>query len=202
MSQQLCFSTYRDGLRALRKMKTPLVTVYGSHRFTPQSTSYRDAYALAEALGKRGYGIVTGGGPGVMSAANAGAMAAGTSSIGVRVPALSDLETSDDGILTHIITVRDLALRRIIMAQYSQALVFYPGAFGTMDEIFEVLALFSADLASAVPVICIKHDYWDGLFDWMRTATAHYNTVADWDYYIRHVTICDNHHDALRIITN
>ena len=128
------------GLTLLNKINEPIVTFFGSHKVTPENEFYQQARHTAFELGKRGYAILSGGGPGIMHAANSGAMEAGTPSIGLRAELLEEQEVIDK-IFTHKLSFHFLFTRRFVMAIKSEALVFYPGGYGTLNELFDYAVL-------------------------------------------------------------
>ena len=118
-------------------------------------------------LVKRGYAILSGGGPGIMHAANSGAMEAGAPSIGLRAELLEEQEVTDK-IFTHKLSFHFLFTRRFIMSIKSEALVFYPGGYGTLNELFDYAVHMQTNIIDTVPIICVNKKYWQGLFDWLK----------------------------------
>jgi uncharacterized protein (TIGR00730 family) len=156
-----------DGLALLEDISGRIVTIFGSHKTTPSDPFYAHCEQVARALGKEGIAIVTGGGTGIMEAANKGAMAAGTPSIGLKAALLSNEKSMDD-IHTHTHEFQFLFIRRFLLSIKSDALIFYPGGYGTLNELFEYLTLIQTGIADKVPVICVGRAYWKGLFDWLK----------------------------------
>ncbi|HYE22286.1 MAG TPA: TIGR00730 family Rossman fold protein [Verrucomicrobiae bacterium] len=156
------------GLALLNKIDEPIVTILGSHRAKPGSKYYEHARKLGEELGRRGYAVATGGGPGIMQAANIGASEVGAKSVGIKAGSLKN-ERVANKIFTSQISHQFLFVRRFILAIKSNALVFYPGAFGTLNEFFEYVVLMQINLMDEVPVVCVDRKYWHGLFKWLKT---------------------------------
>jgi hypothetical protein len=156
-----------NGLVLLNDIEKPIITFFGSHRVTPKSTYYQSAKQLAYELGENGYAILSGGGPGVMHAANLGATKAGAPSIGLKAELLKG-ERIVDPILTHELSFHFLFARRFIMSIKSEALIFFPGGYGTLNELFEYAVLMQTDIVDTVPIICVNKAYWRGLFDWLK----------------------------------
>lgn len=156
-----------SGLQLLNQVSEDIVTFFGSHIVKPGSEYYEHCRKVAFELGKRGYAIMTGGGPGVMHAANTGARQAGAKSIGLRASLLKGEETSDD-IYDHKLPFHFLFVRRFIMSIKSEALIFYPGGLGTLNELFEFSMLMQTDIVDKVPIICVNTSYWKDLFSWLK----------------------------------
>ncbi len=156
-----------NGLALLNKIEKPIITFFGSHRVAPESKYYQDAKRVAYELGKNGYAILSGGGPGIMHAVNSGATEAGAPSVGLRAELLKG-ERVTDPIFTHDLSFHFLFARRFIMSIKSEALIFYPGGYGTLNELFEYAVLMQTDIVDTVPIICVNKAYWQGLFDWLK----------------------------------
>jgi uncharacterized protein (TIGR00730 family) len=156
-----------DGLALLDSIDNPIVSFFGSHMVEPRSKHYKHAEKTGYALGKKGYAVVTGGGPGIMYAANAGAYRAGSPSIGIRASLIKG-EKVDGSIYTHTRAYTFLFVRRFILAVKSEALIFYPGGFGTLNELFEYVVLIQTHMNDKVPLILVDKAYWKGLFAWVR----------------------------------
>ncbi len=156
-----------NGLTLLNKIDKPIVTFFGSHRVSPKSEYYQHAKRVAFELGEKGYAILSGGGPGIMHAANSGATEAKAPSIGLRAELLKG-EKVRDPIFTHELSFHFLFARRFIMAIKSAALIFYPGGYGTLNELFEYTVLMQTEIVDTVPIICTNRKYWNGLLDWLK----------------------------------
>jgi uncharacterized protein (TIGR00730 family) len=157
-----------SGLKLLNKIDEPIISIFGSHRPKPGTKYYKHAYALGYELGREGFAIVTGGGPGIMEASNKGAMDAGAVSIGIKAGLIKKEKTTDD-YFTSMLSYQFLFVRRFIMSLKSNALVFYPGGFGTLNEFFEYVVLIQLAFIDKVPVICVDKNYWKGMFEWLKT---------------------------------
>lgn len=153
------------GLSLLSAIQKPIVTFFGSHRVTSDSLYYRHAEQLAYELGRVGYAIMSGGGPGIMHAANSGATRARAPSLGLQATLLTD-ERVLDPIFTQQLSFHFLFARRFIMSIKSEALIFYPGGYGTLNELFEYAVLMQTNIVDTVPLICVNKEYWSGLFEW------------------------------------
>lgn len=146
----------------------PSVTVFGSARTKEANPYYDIAHQLGKLLAQEGLSVITGGGPGVMEAANKGAMEVGGASagIGVELP----FEASNNAYIDadKNITFRYFFVRKLMFLKYSQAFVAFPGGLGTLDELFEALTLSQTDKTPKFPIILVGRDYWSGLVDWLK----------------------------------
>jgi uncharacterized protein (TIGR00730 family) len=155
------------GLALIGKTDRKIVTFFGSHRVHKDSGYYVHCKEAAFRLGKSGYAILSGGGPGIMHAANAGATEAGAPSFGLKAELLAG-EKVTDRIFTHEMNFHFLFVRRFIMSIKSEALIFYPGGYGTLNELFEFAVLMQTGIVDTVPIICVNRAYWQGLFKWLE----------------------------------
>jgi len=156
-----------DGLDLLNQIHKPIITFFGSHKVKQENKYYEHAKQIAYQFGKAGYAILSGGGPGIMHAVNTGATEANAPSIGLQAELLKG-ELVVDPIYTHKHSFHFLFARRFIMSIKSEALIFYPGGYGTLNELFEYAVLMQTDIVDTVPIICINKQYWHGLFDWLK----------------------------------
>jgi hypothetical protein len=155
-----------EGFDALPRV-LPAVTVYGSARAKPGSWAYETASALGGALAKSGYSVITGGGPGVMEAANQGAFEAGGQSIGLHIDI--PLEQPTNQCTTLALKFHYFFVRKVMLVKYASAFVLFPGGFGTLDELFEISTLMHTQKLQPFPIILMGAPYWTGLLDWLRT---------------------------------
>ncbi len=158
------------GLTLLNNMDHKIVTIFGSARPTAQDQEYQHCENLTHILGMKGYAIISGGGPGIMHAANSGAMRAKAPSIGMRATLLTT-ERIYDSIFTHDLQFHFLFVRRFLMSIKSEALIFYPGGYGTLNELFEYAVLMQTGVVDTVPMICVNREYWKGLLKWLEDST-------------------------------
>jgi uncharacterized protein (TIGR00730 family) len=153
-----------DGFQFLSE-HTREVTFWGSARLKPSSRWYKEAVKLGEMLAKSGFSIITGGGGGIMEAGNRGAKKGGGPSIGLNIEL--PFEQHVNKYVTEGRTFHYFFTRKVMMAASAQAYVFFPGGFGTMDEFFEIITLIQTKKMAPVPVVCVGHEYWDGLIEWL-----------------------------------
>lgn len=155
-----------DGFESLNRIG-PCISIFGSARTTPESPHYQTAVKIAQKLTDAGFGIITGGGPGIMEAANKGASLQGGVSVGLNIDLpfeqSHNVYIDDDKNLTH----RYFFVRKVMFVKYAQAFVVLPGGFGTLDEMFEVLTLTQTKRIEQVPVILVGSSFWSGLKDWV-----------------------------------
>ncbi len=159
-------SEFVEGFDTLSAMKRPGVTIYGSARTEEDHPDYQKTRELARKLAELGYGIVTGGGPGIMEAANRGASDAGGLSIGLNI----DLPHEQEGnpYVNLPIDFRYFFVRKVMFMKYSMAFVCMPGGFGSLDELFESLTLIQTRKIKPFPIILVGSTYWTGLVDWIK----------------------------------
>jgi uncharacterized protein (TIGR00730 family) len=156
-----------QGFETLAKIG-PCVSIFGSARTKPGQKYYELAVEIAKRLAEEGFGVITGGGPGIMEAANKGASMASGRSVGLNI-ALPFEQTSNPYISKDTSMNFDyFFVRKVMFTKYSQGFVMMPGGWGTMDEFFEVATLIQTRKLTQTPMICIGSAYWKGLFDWMR----------------------------------
>jgi uncharacterized protein (TIGR00730 family) len=147
----------------------PAVSVFGSARTPPDDPSYRLMRDVGAALGRAGYAVITGGGPGLMEAANRGARDAGALSIGCNIELPHEQRVND--YLDIALRFRHFFARKVMFVRYASAFVIGPGGFGTLDEMFEALTLIQTSTIEHFPVILVGKDAWSGLLAWLRDVT-------------------------------
>lgn len=157
-----------QGFEMLAKIG-PCVSIFGSARTQPGHKYYELTVEVARRLAQEGFGIITGGGPGIMEAANKGASLAAGKSVGLNIdlPFEQTQNPFIDGDTS--INFDYFFVRKVMFTKYAQAFIMMPGGWGTMDEFFEVATLIQTRKFTQTPMICIGSSYWKGLFDWMRT---------------------------------
>jgi len=153
------------GLEVMGKLPDS-VTIFGSARTKPEDDLYRTARKIGQRFAEEGYAVVTGGGPGLMEAANRGATDAGGESVGLNIVLPSEQEPNK--YVNTLLSFRYFFIRKVMFVKYAKALVIMPGGFGTMDELFESLTLKQTGKMQRFPIILYDKKYWGGLYDWMR----------------------------------
>jgi uncharacterized protein (TIGR00730 family) len=174
------------------------VTFFGSARANSKSKYYQEAFDLAFQLSKKGYTVVTGGGGGVMEAANKGAYMAGGPSVGINI----DLpkEQAANRYVKNVISFRYFFTRKVMLTFASQAYIFLPGGFGTLDEFFEIVTLIQTKKIKKIPVILIHKDYWLPLLEWVdKTLWKEKKTIGKKDMEI--YKLVGSPEEALRLLS-
>jgi hypothetical protein len=154
-----------EAIESLSKLKNA-VSIFGSARVTPDDPYYQKTEKLARRLAQKGFSVITGGGPGIMEAANKGAAEAGGKSVGmnIRLP----FEQKPNPYANISIDYKYFFIRKVMFVKYAVAYVIMPGGFGTMDELFEALTLIQTRRIKSFPVILMGSEYWKGLLDWLK----------------------------------
>ncbi len=155
------------------------VSIFGSARVAPGDPHYESCVTTARLLGEAGLAIITGGGPGIMEAANRGAKEAGAMSVGCNIEL--PFEQATNPYVDLSIDFRYFFVRKTMFVKYAQAFVIFPGGFGTMDELFESLTLIQTGKVRLFPVVLVGRDYWGGLLAWMRDHMAREGKIAERD---------------------
>ena len=176
----------------------PAVTIFGSARTPPEHPEYAAARETARLLGEAGFGIITGGGPGIMEAANRGARDAKVLSIGCNIEL--PFEQGINPYVDVAINFRYFFVRKTMFVKYAEAFVIFPGGFGTMDELFEALTLIQTGKVRDFPVVLFGSAYWKGLIDWFRTALLAEGKISPDDVDLMVVT--DSPEEAVRTIVD
>lgn len=174
-------SEFVEGFEKLSRIK-PCVSIFGSARFTDDDPTYIAAEEIAYLLSQSGYGVVTGGGPGVMEAGNKGANRGGGDSVGLNI----DLPFEQNGNpfidKDKLITFDYFFVRKVMFVKYSQGFIVMPGGFGTLDELFEALTLIQTGKIGRFPIILYGEDYWSGLLNWIKTnLLGKYKSISEQD---------------------
>lgn len=176
----------------------PCVSIFGSAR-TKEGNNYYDlAVHIAKSIAEAGYGIITGGGPGVMEAGNKGAHLAGGTSVGLNIDL--PFEQHDN---PYIDSDKSLDfdyffVRKVMFVKYSQGFVVMPGGFGTLDELFEAITLIQTNKIEKFPIILVGSDFWKGLFDWVKNTMLEAGNVSPHDLDL--IKIVDTAEEVVEII--
>lgn len=189
-------SEFVDGFETMSEIG-PAVSVFGSARTEPEDRYYQSAVDCGRKLVEAGYAVITGGGPGIMEAANKGAKEAGGVSVGLNIAL--PMEQQPNIFQTDMLTFRYFFVRKVMFVKYARGFIIYPGGFGTMDEFFESLTLIQTLKSDPFPVICVGSDYWKGLIDWIRDVQCkEFKTISPEDLDLFHLT--DDLDEAIQII--
>jgi uncharacterized protein (TIGR00730 family) len=156
-----------EGFEKLAKIG-PCISIFGSARTQPGHKYYDLTVEIAQKLSKEGFGIISGGGPGIMEAANKGASMAGGNSVGLNIDLPFEQHYNPYIDKDKNLDFDYFFVRKVMFTKYAQGFVMMPGGWGTMDEFFEVATLVQTKKFTQTPLVCIGSDYWNGLFDWMK----------------------------------
>ncbi len=175
----------------------PAVTIFGSARTQPSDPFYEQARALGAELVKAGFAVITGGGPGIMEAANRGAWDAKGISVGLNIEL--PFEQGTNPYVSVAISFRYFFARKTMFAKYAEAFVVFPGGFGTLDELFEALTLIQTGKLKHFPVILFGSEYWKGLIDWINGPMLTESKISADDITL--LSITDSVQEVVNIIT-
>ena len=184
-----------EGFDTLAKVG-PAVAIFGSARVPPDHPQYLAAEETARLLSREGFSIITGGGPGVMEAANKGAHEAGGPSIGCNIEL--PFEQGTNAWVDISINFRYFFVRKTMFVKYAEAFVIFPGGFGTMDELFEALTLIQTGKIRNFPIILFGSEYWGGLLAWISQVMLEEGKISPNDVNLLYVT--DSPADAIKVI--
>ncbi len=183
-----------DFIRGFRKLHFvgPCITVFGSARFTEGHPYYDLARKVGATVAKSGFTLMTGGGPGIMEAANRGAFEAGGRSVGCNI--ILPFEQKPNIYMHTWVTMRYFFIRKVLLLKYSYAFIVMPGGWGTMDELFETLTLIQTGSVHSFPVVLIGKDYYGQLWDYIQFM-VHQKTISEED--LKYIKLTDNLDEAM-----
>lgn len=179
----------------------PCVSIFGSARTKPDNPLYLLAESIAKKITENGYGVITGGGPGIMEAGNKGAHLAGGTSVGLNITL--PFEQHDNAYIDSdkSIDFDYFFVRKVMFVKYSQGFVVMPGGFGTLDEFFEALTLIQTHKIDKFPIILVGTDFWSGLWDWVTSTLLHANNnVSKEDLDLVHIV--DTEDEVLQVLND
>jgi uncharacterized protein (TIGR00730 family) len=179
----------------------PCVSIFGSARTKPADMYYQLAENIAKNLSDNGYGVITGGGPGIMEAANKGAYDAGGTSVGLNIEL--PFEQHDNPYIDSdkSIDFDYFFVRKVMFVKYSQGFVVMPGGFGTLDELFEAITLIQTHKIGKFPIILVGKKFWSGLVDWIKeTLLESHNNISKEDLNL--LNIVDTEHEVIEILND
>jgi uncharacterized protein (TIGR00730 family) len=177
----------------------PCVSIFGSARTEPGTKYYELAEEIAFKLTQHGYGVITGGGPGIMEAGNLGAKRGKGKSVGINIDLPFEQSANYFIDSDKLITFKHFFVRKVMFMKYAQGFIVLPGGFGTLDELFESMTLIQTDKIGRFPIVLVGVDYWKGLVDWIKeTMLAKEGNIGPDDLEI--FTLVDNAVDAVDYI--
>lgn len=175
----------------------PGVSIFGSARTTPETAEYEWARVTGRKLAEKGYAVITGGGPGIMEAANRGAFEANGTSVGLNISLPQEQEANPYQNVS--LDFHYFFIRKMMFVKYAVGFIIFPGGFGTMDEFFEAMTLIQTGKTRKFPVVLVSSAFWAPLFDWMRdTMLAKYGNISPGDLSLFQMT--DDVDEAVRVI--
>ncbi len=184
-----------EGFDTLSDVDTA-VAIFGSARMKPDHPWYAKAVETARLFAAANFAVITGGGPGIMEAANRGAHEGGTLSIGLNIELPH--EQAANPYLNRVINFRYFFVRKTMFIKYSRGFVFFPGGYGTLDELFEALTLVQTDRIRNFPVVLMGRDYWGGMVSWLKEVVAREAMISPRDLELFQVT--DDPEEAVRVV--
>ncbi|MBE6393577.1 MAG: TIGR00730 family Rossman fold protein [Lentisphaerae bacterium] len=172
-------SEFVDSFDYMARMPEMLVSVFGSARTKEDNPLYAEARNTGKLLVDAGYGVITGGGPGIMEAASRGAFEAGGTSIGLNIEL--PMEQHPNTYQTDSLSFRYFFVRKVCFLKYSTALIVYPGGFGTLDELSEVLTMVQTNKINMVPIVFVGKKFWQGFIDWTQNTLLEEGMISPED---------------------
>jgi len=186
-----------EGFETLRPV-WPSVSIFGSARITPESPYYTQAQGVAARLSEAGFSIITGGGPGVMAAANQGASEAEGDGRSIGLPIRLPLEQKANEFIDTQVDFNFFFARKVMFVKYACGFVALPGGFGTLDEVFEALTLIQTRKIHDFPVVLFGSEYWKGLADWLAVTALAAGTIGEEDLGL--FTVTDDPEEVVEVI--
>ncbi len=185
-----------EGFDGMSAVQVPSVSIFGSARTDKSNVWYKKAEDIAASLAEAGYGIITGGGPGIMEAANKGAHEAGGISVGLNI-ALPH-EQDPNPYANFPLAFKYFFVRKVMFLKYSLAFICLPGGFGSLDELFEVVTLIQTERIKPCPILLVGSSFWGGLLDWVRDQFVTNGTINEKDLNL--IQLVDDAEEVLEII--
>jgi len=178
----------------------PCVSIFGSARTKPEDPYYKQATDIAYRITQKGYGVITGGGPGIMEAANKGASIGEGASVGLNIDLPFEQHSNPYIDKDKDIMFDYFFVRKVVFMKYAQAFVVMPGGFGTLDELFEAITLIQTKKIRIYPIVLVGTSYWSGLFEWIKSTMLSFGNISESDLDLIHMT--DDSAEVVNIIDN
>ena len=192
-------SEFVEGFEKLAKIG-PCVTIFGSARVKPSHPYYKMAADIAEELVNHGYGVVTGGGPGIMEAGNRGAKRAGGKSVGLNIYLPHEQKGNPYIDADKLITFDYFFVRKVMFIKYSQGFIIMPGGFGTLDELSEALTLIQTKKIGRFPIVMVGKKFWGGLVEWIKKTLIAEKLISESDLDL--FNVLDTPKEAVKVIND
>jgi uncharacterized protein (TIGR00730 family) len=187
-----------DGFEKMSRIG-PCVSIFGSARTKPDNKYYKLAESIAKSIVEAGYGVITGGGPGIMEAGNKGAHLAGGTSVGLNIELPFEQHDNPFIDIDKSLDFDYFFVRKVMFVKYSQGFVVMPGGFGTLDEIFEAITLIQTNKIEKFPIIMVGTDFWKGMIDWIKaTVLEKFENVSATDLDLIHLV--DTEEEVIAIL--
>jgi len=191
----LIAAEFLTGFQVVEKLDRPAVTIFGSARTTEGDPTYAAAREVGSCFAEAGFAVVTGGGPGVMEAANRGAKDRGGLSVGFNIELPHE---QANGYLDISLTFHHFYARKTMFVKAAEGFVIFPGGFGTLDELFETVTLIQTEKIANFPLVLFDGDYWDEMFAWMRAELLPRGTISEED--LASMSVTSDPDEAVRIV--
>jgi uncharacterized protein (TIGR00730 family) len=190
-------SEFVEGIDKMSKIG-PCVSIFGSARTKPTNEYYKVAEEIAAKLVRHGYGVITGGGPGIMEAGNKGAKSQGGRSVGLNIELPFEQKPNDYIDNDKSIDFQYFFVRKVMFIKYSQGFVVMPGGFGTLDELFESITLIQTQKIGQFPIVLVGSSYWGGLLDWIKNTMLSHGYISPDDLDL--ISLVDTATEAVSVI--
>lgn len=202
-------SEFVEGFEKLAKIG-PCVSIFGSARTSPDHKYYKMAEEISAKLVRHGYGVITGGGPGIMEAGNKGAHSENGKSVGLNIDLPFEQNNNFYIDQDKLINFDYFFVRKVMFVRYSQGFIVMPGGFGTLDEMFEALTLIQTEKIGRFPIVMVGKDYWGGLVDWLKNTLLNERNINPEDLDLFHlveteeeaVAVIDEFYDQFKLSPN
>lgn len=186
-----------EGFEKLAKIG-PCVSIFGSARTQPDNKYYQIGQEIAYKLAQKGYGIITGGGPGIMEAANKGAFDANGKSVGLNIDLPFEQQSNPYIDPDKLINFDYFFVRKVMFVKYAQGFIVLPGGFGTLDELFEAITLVQTQKVGRFPIVLVGSSFWSGLIEWIKTTVLEEKNISPKDIDL--FAIVDTAEEAVKVI--
>jgi uncharacterized protein (TIGR00730 family) len=194
----LIASEFLSGFQAVHRIDRPAVSIFGSARIRDGTPTYEGARATGRRFAEAGFAVVTGGGPGVMEAANRGCREAGGLSVGFNIALPLEQSLNEWCDLSH--TFDHFHVRKVMFVKAAEGFVIFPGGFGTQDELWEALTLVQTGKIGNFPIVLFDSDYWGEMIDWVRDEMLDDGLISKGDF--ERILVCDEPADAVQLVVS